>query len=306
VRGGILGGRSSVHRVRSSSPSRRGLPIGLTGARIRALSVMPTNSLITVAITRFEDLLALGLQTALEADPSISVVAHDVTPARLENMLRVHHPRVLILDIGSLRDYGEVREISTANPDTRLVLLGHGISSVESAQLLAFGASACLGTSTQVRDLRHAIHLASRGLQLQLLPTSPDVQDTEPLLTPREGDVLSMLRENRSNAQIALALGIGVETVRSHARHIYRKLGVSSRRALLAVDGAGAALAAPVNPSADRRGATPNRHEAALASSHTSGHPFARACQADPEPARSHSVRLSDPRRLQRRRPQHH
>ena len=113
-------------------------------------------------------------------------------------------------------DYGEVREITTEHPETRLVLLGHGISSVESAQLLAFGASACLSVSTQVRDLRHAVHLASRGLQLQLLPTNRDIQDTEPLLTPREGDVLSLLRENRSNAQIALGLGIGVETVRSH------------------------------------------------------------------------------------------
>jgi DNA-binding CsgD family transcriptional regulator len=64
---------------------------------------------------------------------------------------------------------------------------------------------------------------------------SPSIQATEPLLTPREGEVLSLLREHRSNAQIALALGIGVETVRSHARHIYRKLGVSSRRTLLAV-----------------------------------------------------------------------
>lgn len=235
---------------------------------------MPTNSLITVAITRFEDLLALGLHTALDTDPSISLVAHDVSPARLENMLRVHRPRVLILDLGSLRDYGEVREISTGHPETRLVLLGHGISSVVSAQLLAFGASACLATSTQVRDLRHAIHLASRGLQLQLLPTNQEAQDTEPLLTPREGDVLSLLRQNRSNAEIALALGIGVETVRSHARHIYRKLGVSSRRTLLAVAGAGAAPAAPVTPTR--------------------------------QPARTRSVPLSDTRRPQGRRAQHH
>ena len=196
---------------------------------------MHTHSPITVAISRFDDLLALGLQTGLEADPSVSIVARDVAPARVGNMLRVHRPRVLILDIGSLRDYGEVREITTEYPKTRLVLLGQGVSSVESAQLLAFGASACLSTNTQLRDLLHAIHLASRGLQLQLIPTSPGVQATEPLLTAREGDVLSLLRQNRSNAEIAFALGIGVETVRSHARHIYRKLGVSSRRTLLAV-----------------------------------------------------------------------
>src|ERR1700736_901859 len=127
------------------------------GAQIGVFSGMHAHPPITVAITRFEDLLALGLQTALEADPSISVVARDITPARIGNTLRVHRPRVLILDIGSLRDYGEGREITIEHSETRLVLLGHGVSSVESAQLLAFGASACLGTNTQLRDLRHAI-----------------------------------------------------------------------------------------------------------------------------------------------------
>jgi len=243
-------------------------------AAIRGLSAMNEQSPITVAIARFEDLLALGLQTALEADPSISVVARDITPARIESTLRAHRPRVLILDVGSLDDYAQVRGITIEYSETRLVLLGHGVSSVESAQLLAFGASACLTTSTQLRDLRHAIHLASRGLQLQLLPTSRDVQAGEPLLTPREGDVLSLLRENRSNAQIALALGIGVETVRSHARHIYRKLGVSSRRTLLAVSGAGAAPPPPAVPVTHR--------------------------------GRSRSVAPSDVRRPQYRRPRHH
>jgi DNA-binding NarL/FixJ family response regulator len=245
---------------------------GRTG--LARLSTMHAHSPITVAIARFEDLLALGLQTALEADPSISIVARDITAAQIGSMLRVHQPRVLILDVGSLRDYGQIREITTEHSETRLVLLGHGLSSIDSAQLLAFGASACLTTGTEVRDLRHAIHLASRGLQLQLLPTSPDVQATEPLLTPREGDVLSLLRENRSNAEIALALGIGVETVRSHARHIYRKLGVSSRRTLLALSGASAAPAPPVAPATYR--------------------------------ARSRSVSPSDARHPQRRRPQHH
>ncbi|MFZ1995337.1 MAG: LuxR C-terminal-related transcriptional regulator, partial [Solirubrobacteraceae bacterium] len=199
------------------------------------MSIMRAHSPITIAISRFDDLLALGLQAALESDPSISVIARDLSPARLESVLRVDSPRVLILDVGTLRDYVQVREMRLEHPDTCVVLLGHGLSSVDSAQLLAFGASACLATDTQARDLRHAIHLASRGLQLQALPLRAEVRATEPLLTAREGDVLTLLRQNSSNAQIALALGIGVETVRSHARSIYRKLGVSSRRTLLAL-----------------------------------------------------------------------
>jgi len=46
--------------------------------------------------------------------------------------------------------------------------------------------------------------------------------------------VLAELQRSRANAQIASDLHISVETVRTHARKIYRKLGVSSRRELLA------------------------------------------------------------------------
>jgi DNA-binding NarL/FixJ family response regulator len=49
--------------------------------------------------------------------------------------------------------------------------------------------------------------------------------------------VLELLQHGRSNAEIALALGVGVETVRTHARNIYRKLGVKTRRELATLAG---------------------------------------------------------------------
>jgi DNA-binding NarL/FixJ family response regulator len=194
---------------------------------------------ITVAVTRFEDLLALGLNAALGGDPSVELVVQDIAPAHLDATLRAHRPAVLIADVGTLRDLAQVRELALEHPETRLVLLGNRLSSIESAQLLAFGASACLAFDTETRDLRNAIHLASRGLQLQPMPGGEQhAPGREALLTPREGEVLGLLRQNQSNAQIALTLQIGIETVRSHARSIYRKLGVSSRRSLLALPGA--------------------------------------------------------------------
>ena len=105
------------------------------------------------------------------------------------------------------------------------------------AQLLAFGASACLRRDTQSRDVLSAIHLAARGLQV--IPRVAAAADRAlaggQLLTRREAEVLPLLQQGRSNAQIARALQIGVETVRTHARNIYRKLGVSSRRELAAL-----------------------------------------------------------------------
>jgi DNA-binding NarL/FixJ family response regulator len=52
------------------------------------------------------------------------------------------------------------------------------------------------------------------------------------ILTAREAEVLQLLQEGMTNAQIAHHLSIGIETVRTHARNIYRKLGISTRRDL--------------------------------------------------------------------------
>ncbi len=198
---------------------------------------MHTSLPITVAVVHLEDLLARGLRGVIESDVSLEIVADDVERDRVGVILRAHRPRVAILDIDALPNLAEVRQLSRQHPDTRLVLLGTHPTAAECAQLLAFGASACLGKDTQARDVLSAIHLASRGLQL--IPRSRDAGARPSpglqLLTQREADVLPMLQQGSSNAQIALALHVGVETVRTHARNIYRKLGVSSRRELSAL-----------------------------------------------------------------------
>jgi DNA-binding NarL/FixJ family response regulator len=193
---------------------------------------MLKTSLITVAVGRFDDLLARGLRGLVEDDASLALVASDVGSGQLAMVLRARHPRVAILDTGSLQSPADVRALSDGHPSTRLLLLADEPSSVECAQLLAFGAAACLAKAAQTRDVLNAIHLASRGLQL----TPRDTVGVAPgsgMLTARESDVLAELQRRRSNAQIAADLHISIETVRTHAQHIYRKLGVASRHELL-------------------------------------------------------------------------
>jgi DNA-binding NarL/FixJ family response regulator len=200
---------------------------------------MPPHTPITVVLARFDDLFAGGLSELIEREESLALLAADVEHKRISVLLRAHRPDVAILNLGALGKPAEVRDLSGAHPATRLVLLGNDPAPVECAQLLAFGASACLGRDTQARDVINAIHLASRGLQV--IPRVPAGSGGGPvasagpstgLLTRREAEVLPLLQQGRSNAQIALELRVGVETVRTHARNIYRKLGVSSRRDL--------------------------------------------------------------------------
>jgi DNA-binding NarL/FixJ family response regulator len=197
---------------------------------------MPPQTTITVVIAHFDDLLARGLHELIESDPSLAVAAADVEHRRLDVVLRAHHPDVAILDAGALVKLADIRQLSAGHPATRLVVLARDLSRTECAQLLAFGASACLGSDVQSRDVLNAIHLASRGLQVLPRTAYPRGESSAvgSMLTRREAEVLPLLQLGRSNAQIALTLQVGIETVRTHARSIYRKLGVSSRRELSA------------------------------------------------------------------------
>ena len=186
---------------------------------------------IRVAVGRFDDLLSRGLRSLIDADPSLDLLGDGVAHREASALIRDLRPAVAIVDARSLATPVEVRDLVTRHPGTQIVLLAEDPSRVESAQLLAFGAAACLAKDTQERDVLNAIHLASRGLQLA--PREERGGTAAGLLTPREADVLAHLQRRRSNAQIAADLHISVETVRTHARHIYRKLGVGSRRELV-------------------------------------------------------------------------
>jgi DNA-binding NarL/FixJ family response regulator len=221
---------------------------------------MTPRTAITVVIAHFDDLLARGLRELIESDPSLAVLAADVEHRRLGVVLQAHHPDVAVLDAGALVKLADIRQLSGAHPATRLIVIASDLSAAECSQLLAFGASACLGNDTQSRDVLNAIHLASRGLQViprAASQPSAGSMAVARMLTRREAEVLPLLQLGRSNAQIALTLQVGIETVRTHARNIYRKLGVSSRRELSVPPGSALKQGAgSPTPSPRRRSAT--------------------------------------------------
>jgi DNA-binding NarL/FixJ family response regulator len=192
----------------------------------------------SVVSAKFEDLVAVGLRVLISEDPNLELVVADVPMERVEAAIEEHSPSVVLLNFGTLRTPADVYHLHQSHPETRLVVLANRPTAAECNQMLSFGATACLSKETEGRDIINAIHLASRGMHV--LPRSAaagggveslNIQGSD-LLTPREAEVLELLKDGATNAQIAHRLSIGVETVRTHARNIYRKLGIASRREL--------------------------------------------------------------------------
>ena len=199
----------------------------------------------SVISAKFEDLVAVGLKVLISEDPNLELVATDIPMDRVGAAIEKHRPAVVLINFGTLRAPADVFALHEAHPETRIVVLANRPSASDCNQMLSLGATACLSKETEARDIINAIHLASRGMHV--LPRSAAaggsdafVVEGSELLTSREAEVLELLQEGATNAQIAHQLSIGIETVRTHARNIYRKLGISSRRDLARLARAGA------------------------------------------------------------------
>jgi DNA-binding NarL/FixJ family response regulator len=191
----------------------------------------------TVVTGKFEDLVATGLAVVIGEDPSLELAERDVPLTELESVVSKHSPAVVLLNFASLSAPSDLLDLHRRLPDTRVLVLANRPTAAECTQLLSFGATGCLSKETEARDIVSAIHLASRGMHV--LPRSAaagggvnrlGMEGTE--LTAREAEVMELLQDGHTNAEIAEQLSIGIETVRTHARSIYRKVGVPSRREL--------------------------------------------------------------------------
>src|SRR3954452_18833074 len=195
---------------------------------------------VTIVSARFEDLVAISLIQLISEDTNLQLVEDAVELEELEDVLAERRPSRVLLNSGSRPTAAGFYQLPQSSPDPRIVVLANRPTAAESNQLLSFGATACISKETQGRDIINAIHLASRGMRVLPRSTSAPSDPAErfdylpeaDILTAREAEVLQLLQEGMTNAQIAHELSIGLETVRTHARNIYRKLGIKTRRDL--------------------------------------------------------------------------
>ena len=161
--------------------------------------------------------------------------------------LALHHqPDAVLMDVvmPELDGLAATRHIVSANPGQVIILVSRGDDEAIGLASLRAGAVGFLTKDLDVEALPRAVEGAvkgeaaiSRRLSMRLIERlqnltgrSHSLRPVPSALTPREWEVIDLLAEGRTTDQIAQSLHLASETVRSHVKHILRKLDAQSRR----------------------------------------------------------------------------
>jgi len=188
-----------------------------------------------------------GIRAALSLDTGLEVIAEAGDGQEAVELVKSLHPDVVIMDVRMPRLGGilATKEITSAAPDTRVIILTVEETQARVGEAIQAGAAGYLLKDVDARELSRAVHLAAAGsavihpsLTRQFLDEIRQLTRGEQnvaSLSAREIEVLQMIAYGSTNREVAHALRISPQTVKTYLERIFTKLGVSDRTRAVAV-----------------------------------------------------------------------
>ncbi|MEZ5209711.1 response regulator transcription factor [Gordonia sp. PP30] len=200
---------------------------------------MPT----TVVIVDDQAMVRAGFAALLNAAPDISVLGDAADGIDGVDLVRRLRPDVVLMDVRMPRKDGlwAARRIIEAGLPTRVLMLTTFDIDDYVYTALSIGASGFLLKDAPADELVRAVRVVAAGDAL-LAPSVTRRLITEvtsrrtrtptaaaDVLTPREREVLIVVADGKSNAEIAAELFVSEETVKTHVSRVLAKLGLRDR-----------------------------------------------------------------------------
>lgn len=176
----------------------------------------------------------MGLAAVLEAaDEDFIVVAQGDGGEKALDLYRQHLPDVTLLDIRMPRIDGiaTLKILRAEFPEARVLMLSTSNLEEDFVQALDAGAAGYLVKTAEPDELILAIRTVRSGERY--LPASIAARlaarPQRRTFTPRELDVLDLLRRGMTNRDIGLALGLSENTAKTHVKGLFFKLEAADR-----------------------------------------------------------------------------
>lgn len=189
---------------------------------------------IRILLVDDHPLVREGLRGAISSNADMAVVASVGSGKEALAVCERQTVDIVLLDLRmpDMDGMQTLMALKQLKPSPCVIMLTSDDRELSVRKALAAGASGFLSKSVRAWDLTESLRKAAQDGSLPLEPGLAErvVQDEAfPQLTAREQDVLVQMSQGVGNEDIATALGVSLNTVKTHVNAVLTKLGASSR-----------------------------------------------------------------------------
>jgi two-component system NarL family response regulator len=174
-----------------------------------------------------------GLARTLGREADMQVVGAVATGEEGVEMFRRFRPDIVLMDLQlpGMSGLRAIEEIRREDGNARIIVLTMYQGDEDIYRALRAGAASYLFKDTLSNDLVSFVREVYDGGRPIPASVASRVASRVPQtgLSPRELDVLGLIASGKQNKEIADALSLSVETVGTHIKHLFAKLGVNDR-----------------------------------------------------------------------------
>jgi DNA-binding NarL/FixJ family response regulator len=203
------------------------------------LADAPDQREITCLIVDDHEVVREGLRLSLSRSPNIRVVGEASDGETAVAMVKRRRPNVVVMDVRmpGMDGLEATKLISVEVPETAVLIFTAYSERSLLSRGLESGAKGYILKEAPHDTLLRAITKVAGGetyVDPALMPAFFS-KDRDDMLTAREREILQLLADGMSNADVAAKLFISQETVKSHVRHILAKLEADTRTHAVAI-----------------------------------------------------------------------